>query len=64
MLFRTLLWVEAESVDDAAAKVADMMTTVDADPEVFVKVTTEGGYDPILHFASVQHQAPGWVKEL
>lgn len=52
MRFRTLLWVEAESVEDAAAKVADMMTQVDADPEVFVKVTTEGGYDPILHFAS------------
>jgi hypothetical protein len=52
MLFRTLLWVEAESVEDAAAKVADMMTQVDADPKVFVKVTTEGGYDPILHFAS------------
>lgn len=54
MRWKVTLQVEADSVDDAAAEVAAILSRAEADPAVVTSVVTHGGPDPILHFASAR----------
>lgn len=51
MRFRTVMFVEADNVDEAAAKVANLLQTAGASSEDFQGVTTEGEDNFVLHFA-------------
>ena len=52
MKYRTLLHVEADTVDQAAQLIADLLAKADADPHVFTDIVTEDHTSPVLHFAT------------